>query len=191
MSDGFRALGDAPAPAGARLGRLRIGVALARALAVVVVSVLVYFVVPWTSLDGAPEIAWLVFGAVVLAVLFVWQIRAIARSAVPVARAVESLATLVTVHVLGFSVVYYLLAAAMPDSFSEAVTRVGSLYFTLSVFATVGFGDIAATTDASRAAVIVQMVGNLVLLGFGVRAAVVAARWSRERPNGPRTTPRP
>ncbi len=31
-----------------------------------------------------------------------------------------------------------------PAAFNETLTRIDSLYFTLTVFATVGFGDIAA-----------------------------------------------
>ena len=54
-----------------------------------------------------------------------------------------------------------------------------ALYFSLSVFSTVGFGDIAAQTDLARGLVSLQIVCNLVLIGFGVRFVVAAVSWAK------------
>ena len=40
------------------------------------------------------------------------------------------------------------------------------MYFTVTVFSTVGFGDITAKTDLARTLVTVQMLVNLVVIGL-------------------------
>ena len=70
---------------------------------------------------------------------------------------------------------YFLMAQADADNFNaETLTRTDSLYFTVTVFATVGFGDITATSEAARVLVTVQMILDLIVLGLGVRAFVGA-----------------
>lgn len=51
----------------------------------------------------------------------------------------------------------------------QALTRTDSLYFTVTVFATVGFGDISPASQAARLAVTAQMILNLIVVGLGVR----------------------
>ena len=68
-----------------------------------------------------------------------------------------------------------------PASFSQPLTRSDSLYFTVTVFSTVGFGDILATSQTAKLAVTVQMVLNLLFLGLGVRVIVGAVELSRQR----------
>ena len=63
--------------------------------------------------------------------------------------------------------------------------RDSSLYFTVTVFATVGFGDIVATSHTARSMVTVQMVLDLILLGAVVRAFVEAVRMARTSPASP------
>jgi hypothetical protein len=50
------------------------------------------------------------------------------------------------------------------------------LYFTVTVFATVGFGDIVATTQGARVLVMGQMVAGIVIIGLGVRIFVDAVK---------------
>ena len=61
------------------------------------------------------------------------------------------------------------------------MTRTDALYFTVTVFATVGFGDIAANTEAARLVVTGQMIADLIIIGLGVRVIVGAVRRSRQR----------
>ncbi len=44
-------------------------------------------------------------------------------------------------------------------------TKTDALYFTVSTLATVGFGDVHATAQLSRALVIIQIVFNLAFVG--------------------------
>ena len=81
--------------------------------------------------------------------------------------------------------------ACEPGSFTEPLSRMAALYFSLSVFSTVGFGDIAAQTDLARGLVSLQIVCNLVLIGFGVRFVVAAVSWAkahRSPSSGPEIT---
>ena len=66
-------------------------------------------------------------------------------------------------------------------SFTQPLTRTDALYFTVTVFTTVGFGDITAKSETARVVLIVQMLGDLVLLGAGARVLLGAVQHSRER----------
>jgi voltage-gated potassium channel len=81
------------------------------------------------------------------------------------------------------------MAAADAGNFNaETLTRTDSLYFTVTVFATVGFGDITATSETARVLVTVQMILDLIVLGLGVRAFVGAVEVGRQQTNdGPQT----
>jgi hypothetical protein len=61
------------------------------------------------------------------------------------------------------------------------MTHTNSLYFTVTVFATVGFGDITATTNAARLLVTAQMVADLVVIGLGARVIVGAVKRGQQR----------
>ena len=63
------------------------------------------------------------------------------------------------------------------------MTRTNALYFTVTVFTTVGFGDITAQTDAAWLLVTGQMVLDLIVLGVGARIVVGAiGRRRQQRP---------
>ena len=65
------------------------------------------------------------------------------------------------------------------------MTRTDSLYFTVTVFATVGFGDIFPASQIARLVVTTQMVLNLIVLGLGVRLITGAAQQARKaKPDG-------
>lgn len=146
--------------------------------------IVLYFVVPLAEL--ADLRGWLLLVGVLCAfgVVAAWQIGRIVQATYPVLRAVEGLAAALPLYLLGFSILYYLMAATTPGSFSTSLSRMASLYFTVTVFATVGFGDIVAVSETGRAVVTVQMVANLILLGLGGRILYAAIR--RGRP--PRAT---
>ena len=71
-----------------------------------------------------------------------------------------------------------------PAVFNEALTRTDALYFTITVFATVGFGDIAPVAQWMRVVVSLQMVADLLVLGFVLRAVVDAVGRARSRQSG-------
>ena len=59
--------------------------------------------------------------------------------------------------------------------------RTDALYFTVTVFSTVGFGDITAKSETARIVLIVQMLADLAFLGAGVRVLLGAVQRRRER----------
>jgi voltage-gated potassium channel len=155
-----------------------------RSLLISVALVVLYYRLPMTGALDASGTALLVVGLVVLVVLIVWQVRAILRSPYPGLRAIEALAGVIPLFplfLLLFAAAYVLLANAQPQAFTEPLTKTSALYFTVTVFATVGFGDIVPKSDAARVVTTVQMLGDLVVLGLVVRVILGAARVGRHQ----------
>ncbi|MFI6830058.1 MULTISPECIES: potassium channel family protein [unclassified Kribbella] len=149
--------------------RRRLAVAsLLRSLLVSLFIVAGYFLLPM-RLDGTVAVVGLVGGLAVVSILLAWQIREIARSPYPRVRAIGSLATSVPLFLAVFATTYFLMARAEPANFNAPLNRLGSAYFTVTVFATVGFGDIVAVSSSARAIVTVQMIGDLVIVGLVAR----------------------
>ena len=74
------------------------------------------------------------------------------------------------------------MAAHHPANFStHPLTRTDTLYFTVTVFSTVGFGDITAASQSARLVVTAQMLLDLVALGLLVRAFVGAVQVARRQ----------
>ena len=55
------------------------------------------------------------------------------------------------------------------------------MYFSSTIFTTVGFGDITAKSEAARLVVTLQMWLNLVFLGLVVRLVVNAVKFNQQR----------
>ena len=147
-------------------------------LAVVVAA---YFLAPMDRAIGAATMAELVLAALVLVGVIAWQVRQIHRSEHPGARAVEAIAFTLPVYILLFATSYYLMERANATTFAQPLSRIDSMYFSVAVFTTVGFGDIAAKTQAARVVVTFQMILNLVIVGVVLRLLVNAIKISRQR----------
>jgi voltage-gated potassium channel len=155
--------------------RRRLAVAsMLRSLLVSVAIVAGYFLLPM-RLDGSLPLA-LVGGLTVVALLLAWQIREIARSPYPRIRAIGALATSVPLFLAVFATTYFLMSRAQPANFSEPLSRLDAAYYTVTVFATVGFGDIVAKSDAARTLAIVQMLGDLIVVGLVARTLLGAVQ---------------
>ena len=57
-------------------------------------------------------------------------------------RAIEALAAAIPLFLLVFAAAYVKLDSTQAQAFSEPLSRTDALYFTITVFSTVGFGDI-------------------------------------------------
>ncbi|MEO8330763.1 MAG: potassium channel family protein [Candidatus Nanopelagicales bacterium] len=105
--------------------------------------------------------------------LFVWvlvrQLRKIEHADYPVLRAAETIALFVALFLTIFAASAVAIETSTPGSFSEPLTRVDGFYYAVSTLATVGFGDIHPVSQSARLVAIVQMLGNLLLLGVAVR----------------------
>jgi len=120
-------------------------------------------------------------GLALVGAVIAWQIRAVVRSPHPWLRATVVLGLSFPVLILAFASAYVLISRADPSAFSERLSHLSGLYLTMTVFTTVGFGDIVAVTPPARIVVLVQMLLDLVYLGFAVRALTAAARLGVER----------
>ena len=144
-----------------------------------------YFLLP--APDRAPDARSLAVQLLVFALVGAFQLPAIVRSKHPVARAVEALSLTVPLFLLIFARVYLETSLHDADAFNQPLDRTAALYFTVTVFTTVGFGDIVARTGDARLLVVVQMLLNLAVLGAGIRLLASAARRGvarREAPPG-------
>jgi voltage-gated potassium channel len=154
---------------------------LLRAVGSTVALVVIYYLLPLNRPSTGSAVTMLVVGLVVFIGLVAFQVRSIVRSPFPGLRAIEALATSAPLFLLLFAATYDVMAALSASSFNQPLTRTDALYFTVTVFATVGFGDIAAKTEAARLVVTGQMIADLIIIGLGVRVIVGAVRRGRQR----------
>jgi voltage-gated potassium channel len=155
--------------------------ALLRAAGSTTVLMVVYYLLPLDHSARWAAITTLVIGLAALIVLVAFQVRAVSASPFPGLRALEALATSVPLFLLLFASTYMVMASITASSFSQPMTHSNALYFTVTVFATVGFGDITATSQAARLVVTAQMIIDLIILGLGARVVVGAVTRGRQR----------
>ena len=133
-----------------------------------------------------PAAATFAAGLLVLVAAMVWQVRAVVTSPNPAIRAIEGMAATTQLFLLLFAATYYIQARSHPQSFNvSGLTRTDTLYFAVTVFSTVGFGDITATSQLTRILVTVQMFLDLIVIGLGAKVLVGAVRVGRDRSAGP------
>jgi voltage-gated potassium channel len=163
-------------PLTARRRRWLIVRGLLRALATTVFMVALYYLLPLDRRSDTFVFAVLTVGVVVLAVMIAWQVRAIESSDYPGIRAVQALASTTPLFLLLFASTYLLLSRNDPATFTEPLDRSDALYLTVTIFATVGFGDISAKTETARLVVTTQMLLDLVVLGLGIQVILGAVK---------------
>lgn len=163
-------------PAPSRRARLR---AALRTVGSAVLLVALYLGRPLDRPTPA-TLALLVAGLVLLVLLLGWQVRSVARSPYPVLRAIEAFVTATVLFLVLFSTGYTSLSAADPEAFSEPVSPLDALYFTMTVLATVGFGDITPVTGTARVVVTLQMVCGFAFAALVGREFLAAVRRAQD-----------
>ena len=172
---------DGPPPPDPRTAVRPLLLAVGRTLLTSVGLLVLYFVLPLDREFSGGTVVVLGLGVLVMGLLVAWQVRSILRSPHPALRAVEALALSLPLFVVLFAATYTVLSESRPDSFSEPLNRIDSLYFVVTVFATVGFGDISPVSDVARVLVTLQMVADLVLIGLVLRVFLSAVDRGRRR----------
>jgi voltage-gated potassium channel len=173
VSDSFQDL--APAKRRRLIAR-----AVLRGLLATTVLVAVYYVLPdraWSA-DVALRV---VGGLVVFIAVTVWQVRIIAGARFPGIKAAEALGLVFPLYLLIFASTYYMMEHTAAASFNQQLSKTDALYFTVTVFSTVGFGDIVPKSEVARVVLIIQMLGDVALIGAGVRILLGAVRRGRQR----------
>ena len=153
-------------------------IGLLRASATTVIVVVAYYLLPLDNLAGISLGVALAVGLLALTAVVAYQVRAIIRHRHSAVRAIEALAITVPVFLILFAATYFI---CVHNFNVDSLTRTDSLYFTVTVFATVGFGDITATSQVARVVVIAQMILDLLVLGLVVKVFVGAVEKGRGR----------
>jgi len=169
--------------------RVLVGRSVLRIFVTSLAILALYIWTPVAGESGARAGLELVGGLIVFAALLVWQARSIVGAGHPELRAIEVMAVAIPILIIVFAFTYLSLSRADPASFSEPLDRVSAMYFTVTVLGTVGFGDIAAHSDAARILVSIQILLDLVLLVGIARTVVFAARVGVRRQQDGQTDP--
>ena len=168
---------EQPPPGGPGRRPLLLGVV--RTLATTAGLLAVYFTLPLNRAFTAGTVVALMVGVLAVGLVVAWQVRMILRAPHPALRAVEGIALSLPLFLLLFATVYVQLSSTDPGAFTEPLDRVDGLYFVVTVFATVGFGDISPVSTVARLLTTVHMVGDLVLIGLVLRVFLAAVNRRR------------
>jgi len=146
-------------------------------LSVSVVALLwVYYQIPVKGTDGNSDLPWLILELVIFGAIVGVQVPLITRARYPLLRGMESLALTILLFILIFARVYLSNSVADPAVFTQPLDKDTAVYFTVTVFATVGFGDIVAASNPMKLLVTLQMLLNLVVFGLVIRVISSAAQ---------------
>jgi voltage-gated potassium channel len=159
--------------------RAKIAKAILTASVVSTLIVLVYFGFPLTRTSPERSVILFVVSLVLVGIVWVAQILATLQSPYPSLRAMESLGTSVPLYLITFATTHYLIEYRHTGSYSQPMTRLDALYFATTVFTTVGFGDITPISERARVVTLLQMVGNLILIGLVARILLSAGQLRR------------
>jgi preprotein translocase subunit YajC len=146
---------------------------------------LLYYLLPFQGRRSGPTPLTLLVGLVLFAVLLTWQVIQIRTATYPRLRALEALSFSLPLFLLVFAMIYFVVARADPASFSEQLSRTDALYFAVTVFTSVGFGDITPVMQGARIVVMIQMIGGLILVGVVARVILGAVQAALSRPAKP------
>jgi hypothetical protein len=149
-----------------------------RASATGFLVLVVYFTVPISAKPHASVLVRLTSGLALFVAVLVFEVRAILRSDRPLLRAADAMALVIPTFVVVFAWTYLTMARSTPGAFSQPLDRISALYFAVTIFSTVGLGDIVPRTDPARVVVTIQMVADLVVIAVVVRLIFGAARGS-------------
>jgi hypothetical protein len=156
--------------------RRAVALAIVKVFAVWVVVFGGYYLAPVSLLGARHAVLFLIVASALFGVVVAWQLYRIGHVKLPTVQAVQALGLLIPLFLVLFASFYLSLAVFSPRNFSQVLDHTASLYFTVTVFATVGFGDIVPLTPLARLVTAVQMLLDLVVLGAVVRIVVFAAR---------------
>ena len=155
--------------------------AVLRSVLIAAALVVLYYVLPLDRPWNSDTAVRLLVGLLVFAGVVVWSVRFIVGARYPGVRAAEALALILPFFLLLFASTYFVMERNSAASFTQPLTRTDALYFTVTVFSTVGFGDITAKSEAARVVLIVQMLTDLVFVGAVLRVFLMAVQHGRER----------
>ena len=136
----------------------------------IVLPIAAYFVLPLDKEFGRLlAVLLVVFAAGALIPISIRQAQMVLRSQDPLFDAMRCIVSALVLLVIAFSCAYFVLATSYDNQINGVETKLDAIYFTVTILATVGFGDITATGQAARAVVTGQMVVNFAVLAVALR----------------------
>jgi voltage-gated potassium channel len=140
-----------------------------------------YYIVPLSAREfGAGSIVLFILAGVAFLAVLAWQVREILRAEMPGLRAVQGVVVAAPLFLTGYAALYAILSESQ-GGFTEQLNRTSALYFSVVIFSSVGFGDIAPTSDLNRLVVTSQMLAGLVFIATVVRVFFGASKMSLQR----------
>ncbi len=152
--------------------------------AFVTVMLAAYFSLPPAEVtlgDIVTSVLLTLLAIAIVAGAYLWGLSRITRARYPLLRSFSLLIVALSAFIVVFAYVYLSLATRNPESLPGLNTHLDGLYFTVTMLSTVGFGDIAPTSQLARGVATAQMVFNLVFLGALLRSAVSVGQKERQR----------
>ena len=135
-----------------------------------------YYLVPFDDRTSGESLIRLVIGIAAFIVVLALQLHGVKRDEVPGLRAIQALGVTIPLFLVVFAIVYLSLSQSSTTHFSEPLDHTGALYLVITVFSTVGFGDITPETGGARIVVSIQMLLDLVVIGAVVKLLLNAAK---------------
>ncbi len=157
-----------------------------RALVTAGLLLVAFYAIPIEHRPHESVLLRLVAALALFVAVLVNEIRLISSHDRPMLRAAVAMATVIPLFLVLFAWIYVTMSHNDPTAFAgspQPLTRSSALYFTVTVFSTVGFGDIAPRTDVARLVVTVQMLADLAVIAVVIRLIIGAASRSVARRN--------
>ena len=145
----------------------------------------VYYVVPVEQRPHQSVILRLAVALAFFVAVLANEVRAIQRHDQPMLRAGVSMATVIPLFLVLFAWIYLTMSHSDPGYFNVPLDRTESLYFAITIFSTVGFGDILPKVDIARIVTMVQMISDLAVIAVVVRLIFGAASRGQARRQEP------
>ena len=145
----------------------------------------IYYLVPFTHLTSGQSVSRLVLGIAAFGAVLAWQLHRVKNADYPGLRAVQALGGAIPLFLVAFAAGYLSLSHADVTHFSEPLDHTPALYLTVTIFSTVGFGDITPEGDLALIVVSIQMILDLVVIGAVVRLLTTAAKGGLGGPTDP------
>jgi len=170
-----------PLPQMTKMGKGRLALVLlqmlGRLLAGLLFILLMLALVPKNPGDPVVyPIALAIVGVLVYVWFFRRQVKGVMNSQYPTLRAIESLILVAAMFLAIFTMVYVMISINDRNSFTEQLDSFNGYYFSLTVLATVGFGDITPNTVLARSITMVQMALDIAFIAVIIKVMSGAAR---------------
>jgi hypothetical protein len=162
----------APPPDLSSYGRSHLVSTGVRAALTAAVLLGAYFLIPAPHRHHEAPGLRLAVALVLFVVVVANEVRLITVHERPLLRAGVAMATVIPLFLVLFAWIYLTMSQTDPTAFTGSphpLDKPSALYFAVTVFSTVGFGDITPHNDPARLVVTVQMLADLAVIAVVIR----------------------